>query len=755
MKTMRSTRGYALAIVLCFSTMLCLTAAVLLKYSGTEFRLNQRNQLRFQAKNAAEAVLEYGASELMMRLQKNLNFSTTELRASPITAHTTRKSTLFATSTSNNVAASDLSFWASQYTESTRKYVDPNDPGNNYDPLRGQNVRTQTIRLLSSATARVTGLVETQYATQSIEIRDAYLFNYAIFYNIPMEFHPGADMTIAGPVHSNVTLNLSASSVLKFTSTVTTADKLTAGPLSNAGTGRPTGRNVQFTTGLDLTNDGVLDTIAVNDSAIQNAAGTASLGTYVDSYLNTRVSGAAANNTFAQIASQVWRGNVQDSTMGVIAQNLPAISANNSAEAHDLIEPRVAANLSSSDSAVVSRENQKFSNKAGLYIVQGAAGTDGAAAGTAPAAVGFFSAADAAAYKAAANRATWRASNPTKVITLPTGMVKNNRRMKDMRENRIVNTVDIDMGKMKAAVAPAGGAAATDKFQINGSDWNLDASTGGWNGQVYVEVESPTAGYTSTSDVLSGTGEAAATGTGTRTSVRLVNGSSLPNRKAVTASANEGVTVATNAPVYVVGNYNSPGVNAGTRSGTAVGTETIATIGDYKDGEVAAAVIADAVNILSNAWWSSGTLAGDASTLANSSGTVPSTLTASSTEICAAFLTGNVATTGSGNVDSNYSGGVENFPRLHENWTASGNRTLRYRGSMVALFNSEVATGQWTNARYSAPTREWGFNKMFGEGRQPPGTPMIRTFRRITYADLTGAQFQALLSNTTLGFTSM
>ena len=119
------------------------------------------------------------------------------------------------------------------------------------------------------------------------------------------------------------------------------------------------------------------------------------------------------------------------------------------------------------------------------------------------------------------------------------------------------------------------------------------------------------------------------------------------------------------------------------------------------------------------------------------------------TEIAAAFLTGNVATNGSG---TSYSGGVENFPRFLEDWSSS---TFRYRGSMVALFNSTVATGQWSNAKYSPPNRQWGFSTMFRDGRQPPGTPMLRTFRRVGYADLTAAQFTALLDNTTLGFTSM
>jgi hypothetical protein len=123
---------------------------------------------------------------------------------------------------------------------------------------------------------------------------------------------------------------------------------------------------------------------------------------------------------------------------------------------------------------------------------------------------------------------------------------------------------------------------------------------------------------------------------------------------------------------------------------------------------------------------------------------------AANTEVVAAFLTGNVATNSSG---TSYSGGVENFPRFLEDW--SGGKRFRYRGSMVALFNSTVATGAWSSARYNPPTREWGFSQMFQQGRQPPGTPMLRTFRRLGYADLTPAQFNTLLNDTMLGFTSM
>lgn len=737
MKPLHSNRGYALATVLMFSVVLSLTAAALLKYSGSEFRLNQRNNLRFQAKNGAEAMLEYGASEIMMRLQKNLNFSNGELTANPLTAGANRKATLYPTTAGsyNNVASTGLSFWASQYTEPTTRYIDPADPGNAYDPLRGQFARTQTIRLLARGTSSVPGLSVTQYATQSVEIRDVSLFNYAIFYNIPMEFHPGPNMTVTGPVHSNVDTYMTSntSATLEFLSTVTSAGRILNAALDS---GRTIGRNISFTNGLDVNLNNVPDVIGIN-SGLTNASGT-SLGTYVDTNLASRSTG----NTFAQIASQVWRGNVQDSSMGIVAQNLPAITANNSAEAHTLIErPDASGNAN--------LESQKYSNKAGLYIFQGAN-----SAGAPPAPVAFKTATDAATYRALtpANRVTWLANsaNKDKIVVLPANAIKTNRRMRDNREGAMVSTVDIDVGVLRTAVnSTTAGAAGNIKAWDSGTssysaDHNLDATVTrngatdtAWNGTVYVDVENPNQGYTATSDV--GTMGA---GTGTKTAVRLINGAAVPNRSAAVSGTADGFTLATNAPVYIVGNLNSPGPNAGTRGGTAVGTETAPQVNIPKDGEAPVAVIADAVNILSNAWVSGGVPTGDATSTG-------SPINAAATEISAAILTGNVATNSG---TSTYSGGVENFPRFHENWTGDA---FRYRGSMVALFNSTVATGRWNNATYSAPNRIWGFNQMFQQGRQPPGTPRIRSFRRVSFADLTKAQFDTLLASTTFNFTSM
>jgi hypothetical protein len=117
-----------------------------------------------------------------------------------------------------------------------------------------------------------------------------------------------------------------------------------------------------------------------------------------------------------------------------------------------------------------------------------------------------------------------------------------------------------------------------------------------------------------------------------------------------------------------------------------------------------AAVMADAVTILSNSWTNSASTNGVHSRLA------------SNTTINTAILSGNV-TSGAG---FTYSGGAEDFPRLLEDWSG---KEFTYYGSMVQLFKSMQATGvyQYPGNYYYPPTRQWYFNVSYYTS-PPPGT---------------------------------
>jgi len=179
--------------------------------------------------------------------------------------------------------------------------------------------------------------------------------------------------------------------------------------------------------------------------------------------------------------------------------------------------------------------------------------------------------------------------------------------------------------------------------------------------------------------------------------VRVANGSVLPSTN--------GLTVATPQPIYVLGNYNASGssLNNGTNVANAA----------------PAAFIGDALTVLSTSWKDTYT-----------SGTGLGSRPAGNTTINAATFEGIVVST---NISGTkyYSGGVENFLRLLEDWSGSGQKTLTYNGSIVVMFNSLYATNYWKTPGnyYNVPTRAWGFDVNFslGQGNLPPISPQVKT----------------------------
>jgi hypothetical protein len=154
------------------------------------------------------------------------------------------------------------------------------------------------------------------------------------------------------------------------------------------------------------------------------------------------------------------------------------------------------------------------------------------------------------------------------------------------------------------------------------------------------------------------------------------------------------VTVVSEDPVYIKGDFNT--VN--------------------KKG---AAVICDAVNLLSNAW--------------NDSKTAASGLpTASNTTYNLAFVTGNVPTPDGG---GDYSGGFENLPRFHENWSG---KTASIVGSFIKIFESQFARSPWVYGGnvYQAPIRNWTYDTALNDmANLPPFTPSAVYFQRVVWDD--------------------
>jgi len=172
---------------------------------------------------------------------------------------------------------------------------------------------------------------------------------------------------------------------------------------------------------------------------------------------------------------------------------------------------------------------------------------------------------------------------------------------------------------------------------------------------------------------------------GTEQAIRLVNGSTLAGP----------LTVATSNPLYIQGNYNT--VN-----------------------KKAAAVFTDALTILSGSW-------NDANSTQSLSNRV-----ASNTSVNVSFLTGNT-----NSQDGHYSGGLENLPRFLEKWDG---KSFTYRGSMIDLWFSQQATGNWSyGSYYTAPTRDWAFDTaLLNPANLPPGTPVVNIVQNVSWVRKTG-----------------
>lgn len=195
--------------------------------------------------------------------------------------------------------------------------------------------------------------------------------------------------------------------------------------------------------------------------------------------------------------------------------------------------------------------------------------------------------------------------------------------------------------------------------------------------------------------------------------VRLKNGGVLPN---------SGLTVASQNPIYIQGDYNTGTTNNPTAvpansTGNPNNTDSPVVSGYTRKP---AAVIADAVMLLSNNW-------SDSNSSKSLSNRVASNTTYN-TAMLAGFIPSGWDPDGSGSAAAyGYSGGANNYPRFLETWSG---KTCTYYGSMVELFQSQVFTGKWdTGNIYSPPSRRWNYDTLFNSTPPPGSVDAITTSR--------------------------
>jgi len=169
-----------------------------------------------------------------------------------------------------------------------------------------------------------------------------------------------------------------------------------------------------------------------------------------------------------------------------------------------------------------------------------------------------------------------------------------------------------------------------------------------------------------------------------------------------------GLTVISDKPIYIEGNYN--------------------TTNRFSTNNLPCMVGGDAVTLLSTNWQD-----------AVSSGYSLTGRVAGATTFNTVIMTGNTNTK-KGNSSADYNGGLENVLRFLEDWS-TGNKIATYNGSIIDLWNSRIATNAWISppSYYGAPVRTWAYDNILRHSA-PPGMTRVYGMEELEWKVITWQQ---------------
>jgi hypothetical protein len=201
-----------------------------------------------------------------------------------------------------------------------------------------------------------------------------------------------------------------------------------------------------------------------------------------------------------------------------------------------------------------------------------------------------------------------------------------------------------------------------------------------------------------------------------RRAIKLVNGSNI-NLPVCPGGVTCGLSVATENPMYVQGNYNANSAGNG-----------------FNDHYVAASVAADAVTLLSNNWNDVNSFSAPFNAGGRNGATSWYRMGVLAGKELAFPIPAWDTVALDGSQDFGTDGGVHNFMRFLENWGS----TLNYTGSIVSLFYNRQAVGMYRGGQvYSPPTRGYQFDTNFlNPVLLPPRTPMLRDLNTTGFTQL-------------------
>ena len=793
-------RGSALIIVVILCAFTLILIGSYLNSLSNHSKISYRSTLQNEGRNAAEGVAEYAVAELHRRSQANPSFGA-GANPDPLSGFTLTEANLafIAPQNGNNhVVASSIAFRNSVLSNAPAapQAIDPEDPVNAQDPSIDQtplSIRSMNIFAKAAVLDPQTNRPITSYVSTNVQIRDQTWFNYAIFYNMDMEFHAGPNFTVYGPVHTNATAYMTAGdgSKLQFFSTLTAVGKLYR---YDKYTGNTTG--------------GHGGTVECNSKSGMLAANMYSMPTDRDSrYAN-----------FHDYATSRWKSFVQDVSFSVTKFNPPGMreyvpenfATTSTTEMRNngylMIEPQLSNVTTHVDPYTLindygykglDSENLKFSALSGFIIQVKPPASIGAApqwrlisyqptdttkrlsADNLPArdtttglpiiavVIDPFNDKDDVDFPAPSTEAVIKRSLKTAlldaIVSIPyrdagtTAAVWGNGTsaltsftpaspatatahypVYDRREGHTYSTAGGDVA------VPMRGAVNVLKIDFVKLNALLNDTTGKW----FAPYGSTTLVY---SPALRYTGVVYV-----QFPLAAINSARFPSPVGSTADGDmirpaQGAdpTLAAKPPGYAVLVANAgavPQLSTGfdVPDGFTIATNGLAYIWGHFNADGSSST--GSSTLPDSSAERPALIAADAVTVlsANSAFSFSTMATAKAaapnfTEVSAAILTGLIPT--QPGTDLIWSGGVHNLVRLLEDW----NSNYRFRGSLGVIYESEVAKGRYHEGHngyfYDPPTRDMGYHQYLSQGRFPPATPIKRTVRRMNLEDITAAQY--------------
>ena len=217
-------RGSALVTVVFLTAMMAILTASMLRYTVGERRGNERNRIILRAKNMSESISVYAAEQITTKLYRLRSTNPIAFMTGTNAINLPPTSVLQAADSTYS-SGSTMEVLAGLTSSTGLVFINPaTDPTN---PNAGLQVNTATVPIIAKATARHTAFgAIPSYSRHDLAVDFVPLFQFAVFYNMDMEFGPGANMVIAGPVHCNG--ELSARSQTGFANTIEFTERVSA-----------------------------------------------------------------------------------------------------------------------------------------------------------------------------------------------------------------------------------------------------------------------------------------------------------------------------------------------------------------------------------------------------------------------------------------------------------------------------------------------------------------------------------------------